>query len=47
MRVNVPRALGASISLQSILFASDFSAASMQAMPCATATGVPLKTVVT
>jgi nucleotide-binding universal stress UspA family protein len=37
MRMNVPSAPGASISLQSILFATDFSAASMLAMPYATA----------
>lgn len=39
MRMNVPSATGDSISLQSILFATDFSATSMQTMPYATAIG--------
>jgi nucleotide-binding universal stress UspA family protein len=37
MRMNVPSATSDSVSLQRILFATDFSAASMQAMPYATA----------
>lgn len=37
MRMNVPSAMSDSVSLQRILFATDFSAASMQAMPYATA----------
>lgn len=37
MRVKIPAATNDSVSLESILFATDFSAASMQAMPYATA----------